>query len=204
MLKQSPSGFDGGQVLFALIFTAAFFDQAVLAPDAFQGTMGKGQVELADQASSAQGGEFLAQGDHLLLDRAGCRLRLVMRLAGDLPQAVQAPLGEAPQPFAQGRHGGREIAGGPLDAVLPGLLDEAQAMVIAIGHIANQVKVPDGRWHSSPIVKRFGGGLAPPPASPPSLSTASGSHTSTPQGGYDVSRLFHAFNCTRSTALTID
>ena len=190
LLEEPPSGLNGGQVLLALIFTTAFFDQAVPVPDAFQGAMGKGQVELADQAARAEGGEFLAQGDHLLLDSTGCLLRLVMRRAGDLPQTVQTLLGEAPQPFAHGRHGGREIAGGPLDAVLAGILHQPQAMVIAIGHITNQVKVPDGRWHSPPIVKRFGGGLALPPASPPSLSTASGSHTSTPQGGYDVGRLY--------------
>jgi len=34
LLEQPPGGFDGGQVLFALIFLSAFADQSVRAPDA--------------------------------------------------------------------------------------------------------------------------------------------------------------------------
>ncbi len=40
-----------GEVLLALIFALAFLQQTVLAPDALQGTMTEGEVELADEAA---------------------------------------------------------------------------------------------------------------------------------------------------------
>ena len=54
LLKDAPSGLDVGEVLFALIFARAFFQQTVLAPNALQGTMAEGKIELADEAASAK------------------------------------------------------------------------------------------------------------------------------------------------------
>jgi len=47
LLEDAPGGFDVGKVLFALIFATALVQQAVLAPDAFQGAVAEGQIELA-------------------------------------------------------------------------------------------------------------------------------------------------------------
>ena len=44
-----------GQVLFALIFSTAFFEQAVHAPDAVHGPMPDGQVMFSNQAAGAGG-----------------------------------------------------------------------------------------------------------------------------------------------------
>jgi hypothetical protein len=37
LLEEPPGGLDGGQILFALIFAAAFFQQAVFSPDPLHG-----------------------------------------------------------------------------------------------------------------------------------------------------------------------
>jgi hypothetical protein len=71
LLKDAPSGFDVGEVLFALIFALAFFQQTMLAPDALQGTMAEGEIELANEATSAEGEQALAQSDDLLFEGAG-------------------------------------------------------------------------------------------------------------------------------------
>ena len=61
LLKHGPAGFDVGQVLFALIFAATFWHQAVLAPNAFQCTVADGQIEFADQAACAESRQGFAQ-----------------------------------------------------------------------------------------------------------------------------------------------
>ena len=63
-LEQTPAGFDVGQILFALIFSAAFVQQAVSAPDAFQGAVTEGEIELADETASPESGELLAQREN--------------------------------------------------------------------------------------------------------------------------------------------
>src|SRR5258707_13550238 len=68
LLKDAPGGLDVGEVLFALILALAFFQQTVLAPDAFQGTMAEGEIELANETASAEGEQLLAQSDDLLFD----------------------------------------------------------------------------------------------------------------------------------------
>jgi len=60
LLEDAPGGFDVGQILFALILTAAFVEQAVLAPDAFQGAVAERQIELADEPAGPEGGQLLA------------------------------------------------------------------------------------------------------------------------------------------------
>src|SRR2546422_8497392 len=78
-----------------------------------------------------------------------------------------------------------------LDAVLASVADQTQAKVKRVLHFPNQVEVARRTGHGPPILKPFGGRLARPPARQPSLSSASHSHPSTPQGGYDVPFQFH-------------
>jgi hypothetical protein len=65
LLKHGPLRFDMGQVLFALIFAAAFWHQALLAPDVFQCAVADGQIEFADQAARAERRQGFAQLDQL-------------------------------------------------------------------------------------------------------------------------------------------
>jgi len=81
--EQTPAGFDVGQILFALIFSAAFVQQAVSAPDAFQGAVTEGEIELADETASPESGELLAQRENLLFDGERSFARLMMRGAGE-------------------------------------------------------------------------------------------------------------------------
>src|SRR5258708_823761 len=111
LLKDAPSGFDAGEVLFALIFALAFFQQPVLAPDAFQGTMAEGKIELANETASAEGEQLLAQSDDLLFDGGGSLAGLVMRSTGKFDAAPQSLLLIAPQPLAHGVAGWLEQTG---------------------------------------------------------------------------------------------
>ena len=56
LLEKPPGGFDGGQVLLLLVLAPAAMEEAVGAPDALQRPVAEGQIELADQAASAEGG----------------------------------------------------------------------------------------------------------------------------------------------------
>ncbi len=51
LLKEPLGGFEGGQILLALIFFAAAVDQAVCVPDAFQGAMARGKIEFVNEAA---------------------------------------------------------------------------------------------------------------------------------------------------------
>src|SRR5260370_37598869 len=90
LLKDAPSGFDVGEVLFALIFALAFFQQTMLAPDALQGTMAEGEIELANETASAEGEQLLAQSDDLLFDGGGRLAGLVVRMTGKFDQTAQS------------------------------------------------------------------------------------------------------------------
>jgi hypothetical protein len=48
-----------------------FLQETVLSPDAFQGTMAEGKVELADEATSAESEQLIAHSDDLLFDVGG-------------------------------------------------------------------------------------------------------------------------------------
>src|SRR2546427_12964138 len=112
-----------------------------------------------------------------------------MRGAGDFEQAAGAKLLIAAEPLANRGHGGDEQARGGLDAALAGRFDKAKAMVVSVFHLTHQIKVTSGSGHSAGSLL-----LARRPALPPagrrSPSASSGSHTSIPLGGYDVSRIF--------------
>jgi len=122
LLKQGPGRLDVGQVLFALVFTAAFFDQAVLMPDAFQSVMADGQIELPNQAAGAEGGQGLAQFDQPRFPGQRRLVRLMAACARLSGQAGRPLLLEAAQPLADGGHRGEEEPRGGLDAALFGAL----------------------------------------------------------------------------------
>ena len=82
LLKEAPGGFHGGQILFALIFFAAAVDEAVSVPDAFQGAVAQGEIELADQSPGAEGGQVAAKLDDLLLDLRRSLMRLMAWSSG--------------------------------------------------------------------------------------------------------------------------
>jgi hypothetical protein len=97
LLKQSPAGLDVGQVLFALVFAAAFADQAVLAPNAFQSVMADGQIKLANQAARAEGGQSLAEFDELSFAMRWCFMGLMVTGA----RSPISPDGSFPPPQHQ-------------------------------------------------------------------------------------------------------
>ncbi len=145
-------------------------------------------------------------------------LRLVMTSAGKSEQAGRAVLLETAQPLADGGHGGGEETRGGLDAALLGAFDEAQAMVVGVVfQFTHQIEITGGGSHE----KRILSAAPPPPwlwksgipqttwdptfpqpqqqapltscapSKPPTPNAAFRSNTSTPRGGYDVSRLSH-------------
>jgi hypothetical protein len=56
LLKQGPESLNAREILFALIFAAAFFDQSMRMPDAFQCVVTDAQIELANKPPCAEGG----------------------------------------------------------------------------------------------------------------------------------------------------
>ncbi|HKM80719.1 MAG TPA: hypothetical protein VJY15_07125 [Candidatus Acidoferrum sp.] len=152
LLKDAPSGFDVGEVLFALILALSFFEQTVLAPDAFQGAMAERKIELADKAARSEGEQLLTQSDDLLLDVGRSLAGLVMRGAGKLDQTARTLLLITSQPLAHGGDGGFEQPRGGLDAALSRRLHQTQAMIVSVAHFTNQVEVR-GR-HAGGIVRR--------------------------------------------------
>jgi len=92
LLKHAPGGLDVSQVLFALILAAAFVEQAVLSPDAFESAVAEGEIELADEAAGAEGEQLLAQSHDLLFESRGSLVGLMLGSAGVLDQAAQAML----------------------------------------------------------------------------------------------------------------
>ncbi len=60
LLEQAPGGFDGGQILLALMFLSAFANQSVFAPDALDGHVRNGKIELSFQTGRSKGGQLLA------------------------------------------------------------------------------------------------------------------------------------------------
>ena len=141
------------QVLFPLVFPAAFFHQAVLAPDAFQSAVADGQIEFSDQAASAEGGKSFSQLDQLRFGGRWSFQRLVMASARPSEQPGRAVLLEAAQPLADGGHGGGEEPRGGLDAALAGAFDQPQAMVVGVVlHLTHQIEIAGGS-HGRRILK---------------------------------------------------
>ena len=150
LLKDAPSGLDVSQVLLALIFSAAFVQQAVLTPDTLQGTVAEREIELADETASPEGGQLLAQGDPLLLDFWGGFAGLMVGGAGECDEAARPLLLIAAQPFAHGGDRGLEQASRRLNATLARRVYEPQAMVIGVSHFSHQGEVRRGHgWECS-------------------------------------------------------
>ncbi len=158
LLEQRPGSFDVRKVLLALIFPATFFQQTVLPPDALESAVADRQIELAGQAAKAKGGQRFAKLNKLRLGSRRSFLSLVMTSTGKCQQAGRVRLLKAPQPFADGRHGGNEESRGELDAALFGALDEPQTMVVGVFHLTYQIEVRNGSGHLAfvelPIHKR--------------------------------------------------
>jgi len=92
----------------------------------------------------------------------------------------------AAEPLADGGDGGGEPAGSRLDPALAGRFDQAQAMIVGVSPLTNQIEV--GGAHGGqilPAARR----PALPPAGRPAPAASSHSYTTTSPGGYDVSRL---------------
>jgi hypothetical protein len=138
-----PASFDVREVL-RLIFTAAFFQQSALAPDALESAMTDGQTELADQAARAEGGQRFAKLDELRFRGRRSFLRLVATRTVKSDRAGRVVLLEAPQPFADGRQGGGEESRGGLAATLLGALDQPQTMVVGVFHLTHQIEITSG------------------------------------------------------------
>jgi hypothetical protein len=149
LLEDAPSGFDVSQVLFALILAAALVDEAVLSPDAFQGTMAEGEIELADETAGAEGGKLLAESYDLLFQGQRRFTRLMVGSAGESDQTARSLLLIAAQPLAHGGYGGLKQPGRGFDAVLASRLNQTQAMIVSVAHFADQGEVGS----------RHGGGL---------------------------------------------
>ncbi len=94
-----------GEVLLALIFSAALFQQAILAPDPFHRGVTDGQIELANQAASSEGGKEFAQLKELGFDGGRSLVRLVRTGTGVLDQPGRAVLLETAEPLADGGSG---------------------------------------------------------------------------------------------------
>ena len=82
MLEQRPLRLDVREVLLALVFAAAFFQQTVFAPDAIQRVVADAQIELADQAARAEGGQSFAKLEHLSFDVARSLVGLLVACPG--------------------------------------------------------------------------------------------------------------------------
>jgi len=144
LLKDAPGGLDVGEVLFALVLARAFFEQAVLAPDALQSTVAEGKIELPNETASPEGEQLLAERDHLLFDVGGSLAGLVMRSTRNLNEAARSLLLITAQPLTHGGNGGLEKTSGGLDAALPTRLHQTQAMIVSVSHLANQEEVGGG------------------------------------------------------------
>ena|SRR5689334_8094074 len=222
LLKQRPGSLDVREVLLALIFSAAFFEQAVLAPDAFQSVMTDAQVELANESPCTESGQGFAEFHELGLHGGRSLVRLPVTGARSFDQAGRAVLLEAAQPFAYGGDGrGKEPRGG-FDTALSGAFHQTQPMVISVFHLTHQIKIATGSGHGAAILpaghcpaavekplrgkvkdrlfhsawKSLRDSHFPTAATTtnPAPPCVSRSRTSTPPGGYDVTGLFQSDN----------
>jgi hypothetical protein len=122
LLEQAPGGFDGGQILLALIFLSAFANQSVLAPDALDGHVRNGEIELSFQTGRSKSGQLLAQSQDLLLDLGRSFVWAVAMCTAMLAQPFGPELFETTQPFAHRGHGGGKRSGSRFNPVLTGVL----------------------------------------------------------------------------------
>jgi hypothetical protein len=191
LLEQRPLRLDVREVLLALIFLLAFFQQPMFPPDAFQYAMRDGQVELANEPPRAEGVQRFAKFDELRLGRGRCFLCLVVTSARKRDQPGRAALLKAAQPLADRGHGGSEKPRSWFNPALLGAFHEPQTMVVGVFHLTHQIEITNGGSHNATILSAARW-PALPPAGQLTPIAASHSNTSTSLGGYDVSRLSHS------------
>ena len=102
------------------------------------------KIKLADETAGAEGVQLLTKRDDLRFDGGGSFAGLMMRSAGKFEQAARTVLLIAAQPFAHGGDGGLKQAGGGLDAMLAGVSDQTQAMVVSATHFPHQGEIGSG------------------------------------------------------------
>ena len=163
MLEQGPLRFDVREVLLALILAAAFFDQAVLVPDAFQRAVTDGEIELADQASCAKGGQGGAEFDELRFESGRSFVGLPVTCARLFHEARRAVLLIAAEPLADRGHGGSEQARGGLEAALSGRFHQAETMVVSVFPLTDQIEIASGGSHGERILLTACRPAPPPP-----------------------------------------
>src|SRR5512143_2780410 len=189
LLEQGPGGVQGGQVLFLLVAASARAEQAVLAQDALDGGVAERQVPFALQAAGSEGRPSAATRRHDVARHfAGDLVRAGARSARELLQPFQTLGLITSQPLAHGGHGGAIGPGRSLDPVLASVHDQAEAIIKSVLHLTNHIEVRHWSGHGPRILSRPAAALVPPPPRQPSLASSSRSHTSVPQGGYDVPR----------------
>jgi hypothetical protein len=152
LLERPPGSFEGRQVLLALIFSPALFDQPVLVPDALHGQVRKGQIPFALESLRAEGGKSATQRQDLACQFAGDLVRAGARSARELLQPFQTLGPITAYPLADGGHGGGEGPGGILEAVLAGVSDQAEAIIKSVLHVTNHVEIRNGSRHRARIL----------------------------------------------------
>jgi hypothetical protein len=100
--------------------SAAFFDQAMLVPDALERVMSDTQIEFANEAAGPEGGQSFAEFHELRFAGERSLVRLVVPCAGLFAQPGIALLLETTQPLAHRGHGGGEKPGRRFNAALSG------------------------------------------------------------------------------------
>jgi hypothetical protein len=76
-----------------------------------------------------------------------------MTNAGKSDQGRRSVLLKAPQPLADGGHGGGKETRGGLDAAPLGALDEPQTMVVGVFQFTHQIEVTSGGSHEGKILR---------------------------------------------------
>ena len=115
--------------------------------------MADGQIELAFQAASSEGGKNFAELDELGFDGGRSFVRLVKAGTEMLEQAGRAVLLETAEPFADGGNGGGEEPRRCLDAALLSAFDKPKAMVVRVFHITHQIEITSGGNHGARILR---------------------------------------------------
>ncbi len=184
LLEQSPSSFERGQVLLALMFSPARMNQIVLPPDAVNGHVAEGEIPFAFQALGSEGGQLATQRHHLRFELTLNLVRTGVGGARAFFESLDALLGMSTHPLADSAQSGVELPSSGLQAVRTGVVNQAKTMVKGFLHFADLVVIGVGA-HGRPILlaPRC---LGPPPPRQPPPSSSSHLYTSTPQGGYHV------------------
>jgi hypothetical protein len=94
----------------------------VLAPDALDGHVRNGEIELSLQTGGSKGGQLLAQSQDLLLDLGRGFVRAMPMSTAVFPQPRKPVLLITTQPLPHRGHRRGEGASGWFDPVLAGML----------------------------------------------------------------------------------